>query len=317
MVCEKINMKNIGLAAILLCAMISAVQAAGLITDFYPHDSGIVIAKGDSVIWGMRITNDYDCKAINVTIQNVKDMDIMHQINNQTVFQIPAGFKQEILFNISIPADSARTNWQPTFVVHEVKADDPNSFIDTSISPQGSINVNVGPETLYAGQIGWQDRNLQPYQNGVAFNGTCEGQQDTAVTPTPIPTPKDELGALAGQVGNLFTGPTPPPNTAAAGFTISSDKGLLGNILASSYTPWAVVGAAVCCFGYVVVRKRRSVSKQVPRHEVPRHEYEENSNDQPREMPKYVPKQTPTSPLNPTNDNTGPKWYDNPRFGKR
>ena len=125
--------------------------ALGVAQD-YLEGGALSVQAGVQTIYGIRVYNTLD-QPVAFSIQPVADMQIVHIANAQPVYQIAAKGRQEINIIVTAP-EGARTSYNPTFIVSEIKANNPNTMIDTAVSPKISFKVNVVPKPVQPTQPG-------------------------------------------------------------------------------------------------------------------------------------------------------------------
>jgi len=116
--------------------------ALGVAQD-YLEGGALSVQEGGQASYGIRVYNTLD-QPISFKIQPVADMQIVQIANAQEIYQLPAKGRQEINLVVTVPQDT-RTSYRPTFIVNEIKPNDPKTMVDTAVSPKISFSVNVLP----------------------------------------------------------------------------------------------------------------------------------------------------------------------------
>ncbi|GEM_PF-3859905 len=156
-------------------SMIALCFALGVAQD-YLEGGALSVAEGGQASYGIRVYNTLD-QAVAFRITPVSDMDIVHVAGAQQVYQIAPNGRQEINFVVTVPEDT-RAAYNPKFILSEIKADNPNTMIDTSVSPEVSFMVKVIPKPQPE-----QPENTaitipgsrQPVAQGISFLGLAVG----------------------------------------------------------------------------------------------------------------------------------------------
>jgi hypothetical protein len=142
-------MRKTAVAVFLALAALSF--ALGVAQD-YLEGGALQVAEGGQASYGIRVYNVLD-QPVAFRIEPVSDMAIIHVADAQQVYQLPPRGRQEINLVVTVPEDT-RTAYNPKFIVSEIKADNPNTMIDTAVSPEVSFVVKVLPKPVAPEQPG-------------------------------------------------------------------------------------------------------------------------------------------------------------------
>ena len=168
-------------AIAIFLSMIALSFALGVAQDFFPNGT-LSVAQGGQASYGIRVYNTIN-ESVAFRIEPVSDMDIVHIANEQEVYQLAPNGRQDINLIVTVP-EGTRTNFTPTFILSEIKVDNPNTMIDTAVSPLVSFKVNVLSKPV---------QPTQPGNTAITIPGTSQ----------PVAQEMNFLGLAVGLVAIL------------------------------------------------------------------------------------------------------------------
>ncbi len=128
------------LAMISFVLLASTCFGVGVAQDYPPY---VEMLEGQQATYAIRVLNALN-ETVAFSIEPVSGMGLVTIIDAAPSYELAPKAKKEIKFLVVAPEGSAG-RYEPTFIVNESKKDNPDSYIDTSISPRVSFHIRILP----------------------------------------------------------------------------------------------------------------------------------------------------------------------------